>query len=79
LAVLLQLMFHGAGLAYRRSTRSMMLGNRNKENFITILLSIVSSNFMAVYSDLLQRGYVGRRIFISVGLRDALFVDRPPG
>jgi hypothetical protein len=57
----------------------MMLGNRNKENFIIILLSIVSSNFMAVHSYRLQRGYVGRRIFISVGVRDALFVDRPPG
>ena len=57
----------------------MMLGNRNKENFTTILLGIVSSNFMAVHPDLLECGYVGRRIFISVGVRDALFVYRPLG
>ena len=64
------------GLAYRRSTRNMMLRHRNKENFILVLLSIVSSNFMAVHSDVLQRSYVGRWILIRVGIRDALFVHR---
>jgi hypothetical protein len=59
-------------------TRSM-LGNWNKENFIVVLLSIVSSNFMAVHSDVLQRSYVGRWVLISIGVRDALFVHRPRG
>ena len=72
-------MITGLLLSQIYSTRSMMLGNWNKKYFIVILLSIVSSNFMAVHSDLLQRGYVGRRIFISVGVRDALFIDWPPG
>jgi hypothetical protein len=67
------------GLAYRRSTRNMMLCHRNKENFIVVPLSIVSSNLMAVHSDFLQRSYVGRWILISVGVRDALFVHRSPG
>ena len=56
----------------------MILSNRNEEDFIIILLSIVSSNFVAVDSDTLQLCYVGRRIFISV-VRKALLVDWPPG
>ena len=62
-----------------KSTRNMMLCHRNKENFIVVPLSIVSSNFMAVHSDFIQRSYVGRWILISVGVRDALFVHRSPG
>ena len=67
-----------AGSAYEGSTRSMMLlSNRNKEYFLIILLSVVSPNLMAMHSHVLQRRYLGRRIFISIGLRDALLADRP--
>jgi hypothetical protein len=55
----------------------MMLGNRNKIYFLIILLSVVSPSLRAMHSDVLQRGYVGRRIFIRIGLRNALFVYRP--
>jgi hypothetical protein len=47
------------------------LGNRNEEYFIIILLSIVSSDSRTVHPVVLERGYVRRRIFIGIGVRDA--------
>jgi hypothetical protein len=57
----------------------MMLGKRNEEYFVIVSLCVVSPGLRAMHSHVLKRGYLERRIFIRIRLRDALFVDRSHG
>jgi hypothetical protein len=67
-----------AGSACGRVNPGYVLGN-HEEYFIIVSLCVVSRGLRAMHSHLLQRSYVERGIFITIGLLNALFVDRPTG
>jgi hypothetical protein len=57
----------------------MMLVNRNEEYFVIILLTVVSPSLRAMHSHVLQHGYLGRRIFISIGPPMLCLLTGPTG
>ena len=63
--------------AARRCYNAARSANRNEEYFLSILLSVVSSDFRAVHPNDSYRGYLVWRIFRRIRTSDTLFFCRP--